>query len=203
MTPKTRPGRRSAPDRLRLRVALKNSQPRVWRLVEVDSDVTLATFADALLRVMGWDGSHLSAFFEGARPAWNTRMWSDHSFEWTQLEETDDSNDVALSDLFRAPRDKLGWIYDLGDGWTHQITCEAILPSEANAPVIQVIRGRGRCPFEDCGGVWGWANLLEAIKDPDHPDHADMREWTDNQEIDPESYTAEDIAQTNAVLATF
>ena len=35
----------------------------------------------------------------------------------------------------------------------------------------------GRCPPEDVGGVPGYAEYLEAIGDPTHPEHESMRIW--------------------------
>lgn len=47
------------------------------------------------------------------------------------------------------------------------------------------IGGERNCPPEDCGGVPGFYELLDALADPRHPNHADIGEWAD--EYDPET----------------
>jgi Plasmid pRiA4b ORF-3-like protein len=33
------------------------------------------------------------------------------------------------------------------------------------------------CPPEDCGGPWGYADLLAAISGTEHEEHDGMLEW--------------------------
>jgi hypothetical protein len=51
----------------------------------------------------------------------------------------------------------------------------------------RVIAGKRACPPEDCGGPWGYENLLEALADPKHPDHDDLKEWVGG-DFDPEHF---------------
>jgi hypothetical protein len=46
-------------------------------------------------------------------------------------------------------------------------------------PYPILIDAEGRCPPEDCGGPWGYADLLEVLADPTHERHAEMAEWAD------------------------
>ena len=54
------------------------------------------------------------------------------------------------------------------------------------------IKGKRACPPEDCGGIWGYEDLLEAISNPNHPEHEDMLEWLGG-EFDPEEFDLEVI----------
>jgi hypothetical protein len=65
---------------------------------------------------------------------------------------------------------------------------------EAEPPVV-VLDGKRNCPPEDCGGTWGYANLLEALADKKHPEHRDMKEWIGK--YDPEEF---DLEELNATL---
>jgi len=68
--------------------------------------------------------------------------------------------------------------YDFGDSWEHEITVEKILPPDAAAVTVALcLDGARACPPEDCGGVWGYANLLKILKNRKHPEHRSMREW--------------------------
>ena len=53
--------------------------------------------------------------------------------------------------------------------------------------------GKRACPPEDCGGVWGYADFLDAIGDPEHPEHEEMLDWLGG-EFDPEQF---DLAEVN------
>ena len=50
--------------------------------------------------------------------------------------------------------------------------------------------GAGRCPPEDCGGPFGYAELLDAITDPKHERHAELTGWI-GDDFDPEAADAE------------
>jgi hypothetical protein len=39
-----------------------------------------------------------------------------------------------------------------------------------------VIKGKNACPPEDCGGIWGYGDFIEAIQDPQHDEHESMLE---------------------------
>ena len=57
--------------------------------------------------------------------------------------------------------------------------------------------GQRNCPPEDCGGPWGYAELLEILADPAHPQHGEQLEWVGG-EFDPEEFSVDD---TDAMLA--
>jgi len=51
--------------------------------------------------------------------------------------------------------------------------------------------GAGAAPHEDTGGVWGWTQLVEAARDPRHPEHRDARDVLDlaaGQTLDPGAF---------------
>ena len=51
----------------------------------------------------------------------------------------------------------------------------------------RLIDAKGRCPPEDVGGAWGYAEYLEAISDPLHPRHTELMGWLgrcDPNEVD-------------------
>jgi hypothetical protein len=84
--------------------------------------------------------------------------------------------------------------YDFGDGWEHEILVEKILQSEPGVRYPVCLAGKRACPPEDCGGVWGYESLLEALRDPEHPEHNDMLEWI-GEDFDPEAFDLDSINQ--------
>ena len=54
---------------------------------------------------------------------------------------------------------------------------EGSLRAENGGRYPQCLEGERACPPEDVGGVWGYAEYLEAITDPSHEQHEDFLEW--------------------------
>ncbi|MDX2968599.1 IS1096 element passenger TnpR family protein [Kribbella solani] len=53
-------------------------------------------------------------------------------------------------------------------------------------------------PPEDCGGMWGYADLVEILNDPDHPAHEERLEWLDLDsaaEFEPGRFDADAITK--------
>ena len=82
--------------------------------------------------------------------------------------------------------------YDFGDSWEHELLVEKRLPLEAGKRYPVCLTGKRACPPEDCGGIWGYASLLEAIRDPEHPEHEEMLEWVGG-EFDPEAFDLDEV----------
>ncbi len=107
-----------------------------------------------------------------------------------------DETKVKLADVVRGEKTKFLYTYDFGDNWQHQILVDKILP--VNAAIIYPIcvKGKRACPPEDCGGLWGYAKLLEILADPTHPEYEERCEWL-IEGFDPEDF---DIESVNADL---
>jgi hypothetical protein len=174
-----------------IKVTLEYSKPPIWRRFLVPGDITLAKLHYVLQMVMGWTNSHLHQFIVGG--TYYGEPHPDYGFEMR------DERRVRLNQI--APREgfKFGYEYDFGDSWLHQVLVEKVLPPEPGQRYPVCIKGRRACPPEDVGGVWGYDDFLEAIRDPDHPEHEDYWEWIGG-EFDPEAF---DLDEINELLRTF
>lgn len=94
---------------------------------------------------------------------------------------------------------KFFYEYDFGDGWDHVILLEKILQAEPGKQYPMCLKGKNACPPDDCGGIWGYYGMLEAIQDPKHPEHESMLEWLGG-EFDPEAF---DLEATNKALRRY
>ncbi len=72
---------------------------------------------------------------------------------------------------------RLTYEYDFGDNWQHELLVEKIHPAEKGTHDPICLEGAGACPPEDVGGVSGYAHFLEAMGDPNRPQHQDYRDW--------------------------
>jgi hypothetical protein len=168
-----------------LKVALKDSKPPIWRRIQVAGDTKQGRLHRILQAVMGWEDYHLHQFKVGGT------AYGVPDREFPELAIRNERS-VPLSQF--APREKARFIYeyDFGDSWEHEILVQKILPPAPGARLPVCIVGKRACPPEDCGGVWGYDSFVEAIQDPDHPEHEDMLAWV-GRSFDPEAFDLDDI----------
>jgi DNA invertase Pin-like site-specific DNA recombinase len=172
-----------------LKITLKNIRPPIWRRIQVLSSTTLEQLHLIVQEVMGWDNYHMHQFsiagidYGQPQPEFNVRS-----------EKT-----VKLSQVVKGEKSKFFYTYDFGDSWEHEILLEKELPStpDTNYPVC--ITGKRACPPEDCGGSWGYAELLEIISDSSHPEYEERMEWL-GKSFNPDTF---DINEVNQRLREF
>jgi len=169
-----------------IKVTLKYSHPPIWRRIQVAGETTFHELHYILQRVMGWDDSHLHQFIIGDR----TYGGSDDEFGAAPRRR--DSGSLAVGEVVRHEKSKFIYEYDFGDSWQHVLLVERILPLEEGVQYPRCLAGRGACPPEDCGGVYGYYAKLEALRDPKHPEHKEIIDWM-NEDFDPEAFDLEDV----------
>jgi hypothetical protein len=54
------------------------------------------------------------------------------------------------------------------------------------------VAGKMACPPEDCGGVWGYAEMLKTIQQPEHEDYNDTIEWL-GENFEPEYFNVDEV----------
>ncbi len=173
-----------------IKVTLKRIKPPIWRKIQVPDDISLYKLHKILQKVMGWFDVHLHQFTVRGEYYGLPDLEFDFDFE------VKNEKRVKLNQIVSGVGDKFTYEYDFGDGWEHTILLEKILPPEKGVHYPICIKGKRACPPEDCGGVWGYYELLEAIQNPDHPRHQEMRDWL-GRDFDPEEF---DIEAVNKAL---
>jgi hypothetical protein len=171
----------------RMRVDLRGAKPPIWRRIEVP-DCTLAGLHVAIQAAMGWTDSHLHEFV-----IHGDRYSISNPFDDCGDSAAIDSTDVWLSDVIRGKGTKLEYMYDFGDGWDHTIKIEAVELAESAVAYPRCVAGKRNCPPEDCGGIWGYEELLEILADPKHPEYEDRIDWCG--EFDPEEFDVASFTQ--------
>jgi phage pi2 protein 07 len=92
---------------------------------------------------------------------------------------------------------KIDYIYDFNDRWQHEIELEKIT-CDLDMPHPILIRARGKCPPEECGGIEGYVNFMRAFKDTHHPEHKETLAWGRSQ-----GYGTPDENKINAKFSRF
>lgn len=167
-----------------IKIALAGARPPIWRRVLIDAGLHLGELHEVVQAAMGWHGYHLHCFEVDGET-------------YGDPENDDlDEREARLGELV-GPGDRLHYEYDFGDGWKHVLTVEKALPCDPNQKTYPVcLKGKGACPPEDCGGLWSYYAKLEALKDPNDPDHEEAVEDL-GMDWDPQAF---DLAVINAAL---
>jgi len=170
---------------LQVTVRLLDVAPPVWRRLLVPSATPLDRLHDIIQAAMGWENSHLHSFTDGKQ------TYGRPDPELGFLDET-------TTRLGEVNADRLGYTYDFGDDWEHEIVVEAVVEAEASGHYPRCLDGSGACPPEDCGGPPGYEDLREALAEPEHADHADLLDWMGLDkaaDFDPEAFAVEQANQ--------
>jgi len=178
----------------RLKITLDDVKPVVLRRIEVPLTIRLDRLHLALQAAMGWTNSHLYELRAG------DVGWSDPDPEWGRDGPLDASKARLIDVLEDIGTKTLRYLYDFGDGWEHTIKIERITDASAGIAYPRLLEAVGRCPPEDSGGPWGYAELLEAIADPKHERHAELTEWI-AEDFDPNAVDPERLSEAVATLA--
>ena len=169
-----------------LKITLLDTHPPIWRRMQV-GDCTLDKLHEYIQTAMGWTNSHLHQF------QIDKKSYGDPFLMQENFEEMDfsDSTKTLLSQILpnSGTPFKFKYEYDFGDGWMHEVLFERRLPADPKLEYPLCVEGARACPPEDCGGVWGYAELLNAINDRKHPEHDEVVEWVGGK-FNPESFNA-------------
>jgi len=171
-----------------LHIQLAYIEPTIWRRIAVSGQITLFTLHQMLQVGMGWENYNLHQFVVG------TTRYGELDSEY-ELPKKDERR-ARLRTVAREVGAKFIYEYDFGDGWRHVITVEDIQPMNDYIVVPRCLDGARACPPEDCGGIGGYAHLLEALRDRRHPEHKELRAWV-GKHFDPELFS---LQQVNSAL---
>ena len=177
-----------------LMVILLDTEPLIWRRLQVPGDASLDWLHAVLQVAVGWTNSHLHAFQVGEDCYSATRQ---HFAEFEGDPEILEERKFTLQQIAPHEQDAFGYEYDFGDSWAHAIMVEKILPLGAAATTTALcLDGARACPPDDCGGVGGYEDLLKILKNRKHPEHQSMKEWL-GRPFDAEAF---DVAKANLWL---
>lgn len=181
----------------RLHIRLADTDPAVWRRLDVPVDASLKMVHDSIQAAMSWLDYHLWEFEAGER------RYGLPDPEWP-----DDRLHAAKTAKLKTLVDRgirtFDYTYDMGDSWHHIVTIEAIEPGEPDTRYPRYVDGDRRAPPEDCGGTPGFETFLEAIANPKHPEHAEVVEWHHGcygHAFDPDTIDERDIRWRMAQVA--
>lgn len=176
------------------KIALKGLRPPIWRRIQVPETYSFWDLHVAIQDAMGWEDYHLHQFTI-ADPS------TDMNVEiGVPAEDFDVVFDMGIlpgekqkiAKWFSMENSVAEYTYDFGDSWEHTVKLEKIVPKEADTTYPRCIGGKWACPPEDCGGVWGYEEMLDIIKDKTHEEYEEAIEWL-GDDFDPEHFDVNEV----------
>jgi hypothetical protein len=175
------------------RITLKDIEPTIWRRIQVPKSYNFWDLHVAIQDAMGWFDYHLHAF----------RIENPETNEIDEIgipdEEDFESNppchpgwEVPIFQYFQEPGTKSEYGYDFGDGWEHEIIFETRVIKHKDQKYPICIDGERACPPEDCGGAFGYTELLKTLKNPDDEEYESIIQWLGGS-FDPEDFNHEEV----------
>ena len=195
-----RPGKRrlaaaAAAPLVQLHIELRRVEPPVWRRFQVPELLTLAKLHAVLQIVMGWTNSHLHEFnIAGQRYG----IPDDEGFDDLPMI---DERRARLAQFTGSGLKRFTYTYDFGDSWDHDLRVEQRLARDPATPPIICLDGGNRCPPEDVGGSYGYAEFLKVLRNPRHEEYADMVTWAGGV-FDPTTFAIDAVNRQLANIKT-
>lgn len=171
---------------LKLRIKIPVIEPEIWREILIKNDITFKKLHEIIQLSFGWTNSHLYNFDV------NGILFSmpDKEFENNDLDVKN-----KITEFLIEKGQKALYTYDFGDNWEHEIEIVDVLKKEKGIRYPKCLGGKRNGPPEDCGGISGYEDVIDALTSKDKSEHEDLLEWLGD--YDPEKF---DIDQINKVI---
>jgi Plasmid pRiA4b ORF-3-like protein len=176
-------------------IILPNTDPLVWRRIQVPESYSFWDLHVAIQDAMGWRDYHLHEFV----------VMDPKSERATRIGIPDDEMPeerpclagwkVPITRYLTQGADPVRYRYDFGDDWEHTLEFEDVVPTDGGA-YPRCVAGASACPPEDVGGTHGYAEFLRAIRDARHPEHEAMLQWAGGR-FDPDTFRPQAITFDN------
>ena len=172
---------------LQFKISLRGIDPPIWRRIRVPAHYTFWDLHVAIQDAMGWTDTHLHVF----------RIPPPLPGEPAEIgipdEDFEDSSpcmpgwEVLVTAYLNEPGSRADYEYDFGDGWEHEVLLEEIVETLPGQAYPQCLDGARACPPEDCGGVGGYEDLLNTLRNPSHEEYESTLEWLGG-DYDPDAF---------------
>jgi len=180
------------PEQLILKITLLGSEPKIWRRVEVHSGLTLDDLHVVIQCVFDWDGSHLYQFLAPPggkltrKALTQATRYSVTPSEPVFGDEGDDvpADEALVGQVMNPAQKQIVYEYDFGDSWEHLVKVEKRTPGGDPDHVPVCLAGENAAPRDDMGGIYGYYQFIEALRDENNDMHEDAVDWL-GEDFDP------------------
>ena len=154
-----------------IKVTIKNTHPPVWRRLQIPAGITFHELNAIIQLAFDWSGYHLYSFEIGnLLIEIPDDIYDDFDYKVINSKRT-------KVDKYFDEIEKLEYTYDFGDNWIHNIQIENVAESEEKLKNPVCLKAKMASLPEDCGGPWGYEDLLDVINNPKDERYKDMKDW--------------------------
>ena len=187
---------------------LEDYKPKIWRRFQVKGDITVAMLGYIVMTMYEMKASHLLSIehekpFLTATGRQSKRMQliCRYGISGNTLDEDfddADSEDATMTKLstlnLEVPSRMVVW-YDFGDDWRVLVTLEKELDGLGLSlkELPRVLEGEGLGIVEDCGGIYGLADLARAFKEKKGEEYDEYRSWLGVDDLDLAKFDLDDM----------
>lgn len=161
---------------IKITVTLRDVAPKVSRALEVPVAIPLDRLHETLQAAFGWHNAHLYRFCIGAPYQWGAERWVMPDFVDSPEDLPADKTTLTQA-LDKAGGAGLTYLYDFGDDWEHEIKAGLTTAADPDKTYPRLVEISGNCPPEDIGGPPGYDMFVQAMADPKHPEHKNLKAW--------------------------
>ena len=150
-----------------IKISIKGAKPPVWRRVLLASTITFEELHEIIQIIFNWGSYHLYEF-SGKYANYKTSEELKHNEMYSLFgrQSSYDMSKVQINKELKNPKDKVSYTYDFGDSWEHIILLEKIVPYDKTIQYPICTTGKRNGPLEDCGGIYSFNLIVDAIENP-------------------------------------
>ena len=178
-----------------LKISMKGITPQIWRRIQVPENYTFLDLHEAIQAAMNWEDYHLHEFeMQNPKTGALDRIGTESDgYDDFADESLVPENKAKISEYFTLENKDALYTYDFGDNWQVKVRLEKILPKKEGVEYPICTAGKRAAVPEDIGGIWGYEDMLEILKDPEHEDYEDTVAWL-GKDFDPEYFDPKDVS---------
>lgn len=182
-----------------LRIKLEYVKPFIIRKVLVRNTISFEKLHHIIQISMGWENYHLYSF------KYKDIYIEDRHAEGGFFSKPKRAHKIKIAEFLNETKDKIKYTYDFGDNWEHQISVSKVLPDDPAIKYPECLMAQRACPPEDCGGTYGYYEILNALasreegideddefEEDDEDEYNDILEWL-GDDYNPESVDIKEI----------
>ncbi|KAJ7610451.1 MM3350-like domain-containing protein [Roridomyces roridus] len=199
-------------------IKTSTGEDRIWRRFIVSGGMSLGVFQDKVLApLMGWVRNFHAHILTDYRDGTLYGPKNSKSIDMMHIDNSGyaflSEDDYCLAHMMAKVGDAIGYEYDIGDHFRHEIEVEKILLLDESSGRVQILDGSGICPAENSKGNEAWSERIETLADRTTPaskrrellsDVNSMPNYTDRgwhrrPSFDPDYF---DLAETTGAVMT-
>jgi hypothetical protein len=177
-----------------LKIAIKGAKPPIWRRVLVKSDISFEDLHEIIQQIFNWENYHMYEF-TGKNGRYSDDEFIEDPYGFDGLRNYPSDNHKISEELINE-KEKISYTYDFGDDWEHMIILEKILDIDKHIQYPICTAGRKNAPLEDCGGLWGYYDIVYAIENNDFSETEHLFDEDGNfyyDDFDPNFFDKDEI----------